>query len=90
MRPKSMRRKTHSREVLQAIASKIQRITDILSATKESLNEAVSMDFPDLEDAIQNHIPESNGCTTIVTRNKIDFKKSNLAILTPEEFLATL
>ena len=63
---------------------------EILPATKKNLDWAVHSKFTDLEDGIQNHIAESNGCTTIITRNKKDFKKSKLAVLTPEEFLATL
>ena len=68
---------------------KIKAICEALSAKSESLDWALNSSFPDLEDAIQNHIAESNGCTTIITRNTKDFKKSNLAVLTPEEFLAT-
>lgn len=54
-----------------------------------SVDFALNSNFPDLEDAMQNHIAESNKCSTIITRNTKHFKKSNLAVLTPEEFLAT-
>ena len=63
--------------------------TSVLALTSESVEWAENSNFPDFEDAIQNHIAESNGCTTIITRNTKDFKKSNLEILSPEEFLAT-
>lgn len=68
---------------------RIKKICEILPAEINDLDWALQSNFPDLEDAIQNHIAESNGCTTIITRNTKDFKKSNLAVLTPEEFLAT-
>lgn len=63
--------------------------TSVLALTSESVEWAEKSNFSDFEDAIQNHIAESNGCTTIITRNKKDFKKSDLPVLTPEEFLAT-
>jgi len=75
----------NSKEVFR----KIKMICEVLSAKQENLDWALQSKFPDLEDAIQNHIAESNGCTTIITRNTKDFKHSNLAVLTPEEFLAT-
>lgn len=68
---------------------KIRKICEVLPARVDDLDWALSANFPDIEDAIQNHIAESNGCTTIITRNTRDFKKSNLAVLTPKEFLAT-
>lgn len=65
-------------------------VSRILPSNERAMYGAINSKFTDLEDAMQNHIAESNGYKTIITRNKRDFKKSNLAILTPEEFLATL
>lgn len=82
-------RKTHSKEILQGISKEIRRLSKVLPMKEESIIHAEETKFSDLEDAIQNHIAESNGCTSIITRNKRDFKKSNLIVLTPGEFLAT-
>jgi len=74
----------------KALLTTIKQLAQILPATQESLDWALTSKFTDLEDAIQNHIAESNGYTTIITRNKKDFKHSNLSILTPGELLSTL
>lgn len=51
---------------------------------------ARSIPMSDFEDAVISAIAESSKCTTIITRNVTDFKKSTIPAITPEEFLATL
>ncbi|MDP6631581.1 MAG: PIN domain-containing protein [Kiritimatiellia bacterium] len=51
---------------------------------------ARSIPMPDFEDAVVSAIAGSSKCTTIITRNVTDFKKSPIPAMTPEEFLATL
>jgi len=68
----------------------LRSIVGVLPNNEGAVDFALNSGFSDLEDAMQNQIAESNGLRTIITRNKRDFRKSNLAILTPEEFLATL
>src|SRR3989339_270946 len=47
-------------------------------------------EFNDFEDAIQYYTAVNNGITLIITRNKIDYKRSKIDILTAEEFLKSL
>ena len=47
-------------------------------------------EFKDFEDAIQNFCAEDEGLNHIITRNLKDYKKSNLSVLTPKEFLTSL
>lgn len=68
----------------------LQSIVSLLPSDGNAVHYALNSDFTDLEDAVQHYIAESNGCKAIITRNKKDFKHSNLAVLTPEELLATL
>lgn len=44
-------------------------------------------DFKDFEDAIQYHTALQNEIEIIVTRNKKDFRKSKLPVLTAKEYL---
>jgi len=69
---------------------KLKELVEVFPALPVNLDWALESRFDDLEDGIQNSIAESSGCTAIITRNKKDFKHSSLAILTPEELLATL
>ena len=51
------------------------------------VNMAIDSDFKDLEDAIQYFSAIRIQANCIITRNKSDFKKADLPILSPEEFL---
>ena len=63
-------------------------LVSILEINKSILLKALDSHFKDFEDAIQNFSAEgSSEIEMIVTRNTKDFKKSNLSILTPAEFL---
>ena len=46
--------------------------------------------FPDFEDGIQYYTAIENHCEFIISRNKKDFKNSQIPVLTSAEFLATL
>jgi len=48
---------------------------------------ALSSDFSDFEDAIQYYTAIENNLSTIITRNKKDFKTSILPVLTAREYL---
>jgi len=52
---------------------------------------AIDSSFADFEDALQNFAAENHATVSIIiTRNSKDFKKSNLAVMSPKEFLASL
>ena len=63
-------------------------ILEILVIDKNSILVALNSDFKDLEDALQNYAAELNEeINLIITRNIKDFKKSELGIMSPEDFL---
>jgi predicted nucleic acid-binding protein len=63
---------------------------EILNIDKNAIITALNSDFKDFEDALQNFSAEQNGTiNTIITRNTKDYKKSNLGVITPEDFLKT-
>jgi predicted nucleic acid-binding protein len=51
---------------------------------------ALDSSFNDFEDAIQYYCAEQNGIHYFITRNKTDYKKAQITILTAQEFLAML
>lgn len=70
---------------------KLLQILDVLPADKSTLLKALDSEFSDFEDAIQHYSALSNGeVHVIITRNVRDYKKSDMAVLTPDEFLAAL
>lgn len=63
-------------------------IIDIVKMDKNAVLNALNSEFKDFEDALQNFSAIENGQIKIIlTRNLKDFKKSDLAILTPETYL---
>ena len=48
------------------------------------------MNFPDFEDGIQYYTAIENRCEFIISRNKKDFKNSQIPVLNSAEFLASL
>lgn len=66
-------------------------ITDVLSMNKEVVQNALNSQFKDFEDSLQNSSAELNGQIDIIlTRNLKAYKKSNIAIFTPETYLKTI
>ena len=73
-------------EKLKALVS----FLEILNIDKNAIITALNSEFKDFEDALQNFSAEQNGTiNTIITRNTKDYKKSNLGVITPEDFLKT-
>ena len=63
-------------------------ITEILAIDKAIVLHALSSEFRDFEDAIQNYTAElNNEIAILITRNIKDYKHSHLAIMTPDNFL---
>lgn len=52
------------------------------------INMAIDSDFADFEDAIQYFSAARCDVDCIITRNKKDFKLSDVSVLSPEEFLS--
>jgi predicted nucleic acid-binding protein len=48
---------------------------------------AANSGFSDFEDAIQYHTAKSRGVEYLLTRNKADYKVTDITVCTPEEFL---
>lgn len=66
-------------------------LLEILIIDKNSIMVALNSDFKDFEDALQNYAAVLNGeIDIIVTRNTKDYKKSELGIMNPEDFLKSI
>lgn len=63
-------------------------ITKVLKMDGKIAENALNSDFKDFEDALQNYSAVNNGeIEAIITRNVKDFKKSEIGVLTPEDFV---
>ena len=57
------------------------------NVSEENILIALNSVWRDFEDSIQNAVAECHNYDAIITRNKSDYKKSNLNIFSPKEFL---
>jgi len=82
--------KVDSRKKSRQIIIKLLTLVEVLSVSKSTVEKAALSEFKGFEDAIQNFCADEAGLKDILTRDLKDFKKSNLSIQTPKEFLARL
>ncbi len=69
----------------------LMTIMDIISMDRETVMQALNSDFKDFEDALQNFAANRAGfIDVILTRNVKDYAKSEIGILTPENYIKTL
>ena len=81
-------RKTAKHDIIVEKIKQLLNIIDIIKMDKNAVLDALNSEFKDFEDALQNFSAIQNGQIKIIlTRNLKDFKKSDLAILTPETYL---
>lgn len=66
---------------------KIRKFISILTINEEIIDDALSINATDFEDAIQFKTAEKNEINFIITRNKKDYRKSKLPVMDAEEFL---
>ena len=62
----------------------------VLPLEDKILNLALASNFNDFEDAIQYHTALDNKLDILITRNKKDFKKSEIPVFTAKEYLNRL
>ena len=81
-------RKSARHEIIIEKIKQLLTIIDIIKIDKEAVLGALNSNFKDFEDALQNFAAVENAeIKIILTRNIKDFKKSKLAVLTPETYL---
>lgn len=78
----------YSEQEARENVKKVLRKFTIVDLTSELIQKAFEEEsIPDFEDCIQYHSAKAVSCNAIITRNTKDFRKIELDIYTPEEFL---
>lgn len=73
-----------SREVL----SELMAIINTVEVTEGDLRNSLTSDFKDFEDGVQHQVAlKIEGIKAILTRNLKDFKKSKVAVFSPDAFI---
>ena len=66
---------------------KLKTLINILPVDERIIEQALNSEFNDFKDAIQYFTAVNNGVNHLLTRNKVDYKRSKIEISTSEEFL---
>lgn len=69
---------------------KFNVISEICLLDAQTIEKGLNSSFHDFEDALQYISAIDSSCDLIITRNGKDFKKSLLAVMSPDEFLNSL
>ena len=69
---------------------KFKIISGICELDEVIIEKALNSDFPDFEDSLQYFSALRSECDMIITRNGKDFKKSQIPVMTPDEFLNSM
>jgi len=79
-------RKEFTKDEIKDIINLLIKRYNIISANSEIILNANSSDFKDFEDGVQYFCAKEIEADLIITRNKKDFKTSNITVLSAEEF----
>lgn len=77
----------HLKMEARKVLAKFKVLVEVLAIDDKIIDLALTSDLKDFEDAIQYYTAIENEMDIIITRNKKDFKNSDLPILTAKEFL---
>ena len=81
-------RKTAKHNIIVEKIKQLLTLIEIVRMDKNAVLNALNSEFKDFEDALQNYSAIEQGeIKIILTRNLKDFKKSELAVMTPEIYL---
>jgi predicted nucleic acid-binding protein len=81
-------RKAESKAKAQKAIRLMRDVFELVAPDSQIINQAMDAEVDDFEDAVQFHSAIRAKVRCLVTRNPDDYPKSDLPILTPEEFLA--
>ena len=69
---------------------KFKVISEICELNSLLIDKGLNSDFSDFEDSLQYYSALKADCDIIITRNGKDFKKSQIPVMTPDEFLNSI
>jgi predicted nucleic acid-binding protein len=67
--------------------AKILKLVKVENVGESTVNKSIASKFKDFEDGVQNFCAEESKHKILITRNTKDYKESDLAIMTPKEYL---
>lgn len=81
-----LRKLASHKKVIEKL-TQLTKFIGIIGLSETAVINALSSNFNDFEDALQHYAALSEKVTIIITRNIKDYKNSELAVLTPDQYL---
>ncbi len=78
----------HEKSELKTLLYNLRQLVSISICDETVIDSSLESDFEDFEDAMQFFCALLSNAEVIVTRNKKDFYKSTIKVMTPSEFLS--
>lgn len=82
--------KVFDQKILNEILIKFRIVCNVSNVDEINIDKSLFSDFSDFEDAVQYHSAFHHNCDIFITRNKKDFKNSDIPLMTPIEFLTSI
>lgn len=82
--------KFEDNEAVKEKLRKFKVISETSDLTNRIIDKGLSSKFSDFEDALQYHCAIKLDCNILITRNEKDFKRSDIPVMTPDEYLKSL
>jgi len=83
-------RQTAKHEKVVEKLTQLLTIIDVIPMDRQVVHYALTSGFNDFEDALQNFAAVQQGdIHVILTRNLKDYKKSNIGVMTPENYITS-
>jgi len=67
---------------------KLLTLLKVTAVDEKTMLLAANADFKDFEDSIQYYAAKNDAVDYLITRNKIDYKITDLTVCTPDEYLS--
>ncbi|HSW62468.1 MAG TPA: PIN domain-containing protein [Dissulfurispiraceae bacterium] len=71
------------------VLEKIRIVFSVAAVDERVIDLSLASDFRDLEDAVQYYAALESGAICIISRDKGDYPRAKIRVVTSEEFLAT-
>jgi len=82
--------KFEDKEIVKEKLRKFKVIAVTSDLTDKVIDKGLTSRFRDFEDSLQYYCAIAADCNILITRNGKDFKKSELPVFTPDEYLSSL
>lgn len=83
-------RKEFSISKRYTLLDELRSVFGVAPVTQRIIDRALKLRWKDFEDAIQHEAAIASGCDAIVTRNRGDYKESELPVLSPLQLIESL